>query len=90
VQLSSLSDLVSEGAPVSTAPAVVLTVLAAAASPTTPIKRTRRIGPGGWDALGRGMLSQGSPILGRRHAHGPPERAGEARLRGKPGLKSDL
>jgi hypothetical protein len=45
VQLSSLSDLVSEGAPVSTAPAVVLTVLAAAASPTTPIKRTRRIGP---------------------------------------------
>ena len=28
MQLSSLSDLVSEGAPVSTAPAVVLTVLA--------------------------------------------------------------
>ena len=42
-------------------------------------------------ALNRAKLSQGSPVLGRRHARGPPKRAGEeARLRGKPGIKSNL
>src|SRR2546430_4852043 len=38
----------------------------------------------------RGMLSQRSTVLGRRHAGGPTERAGEARLRGKPAMKSNL
>src|SRR5256885_10172423 len=38
----------------------------------------------------RGMLSQRLSVLGRRHAGGPPERAGEARLRGKPAIEGDL
>ena len=42
------------------------------------------------DAPGRGMLSQSSPVLGRSDARGPPERAGEARLRGKPAIESNL
>src|SRR2546430_17734976 len=36
------------------------------------------------------MLSQCSSVLGGRHARGPTERAGEARLRGKPAMKSNL
>src|SRR4029450_11530218 len=36
------------------------------------------------------MLSHRSTLLGRRHAGGPPERAGEARLRGKPAILSNL
>jgi hypothetical protein len=44
----------------------------------------------GWDSLDRGMLSQRASILGRRLADGAPERAGEARLRGKPAIKSNL
>ena len=41
-------------------------------------------------ALNRAKLSQRSPVLGRRHARGPPKCAGEARLRGKPAIKSNL
>ena len=44
----------------------------------------------GWDALGRGPLSQRLSVFGRRHARSSPERAGEARLRGKPALESNL
>jgi hypothetical protein len=36
------------------------------------------------------VLSQRSSVLPRRHARGPPERAGEARLRGKPAMKRNL
>src|ERR1700726_3246771 len=39
---------------------------------------------------GRGMLLQRPPVLGWRHARGPPKCAGEARLRGKPAIKSNL
>src|ERR1700730_4805392 len=38
----------------------------------------------------RVKLSQRSPVLGRRHAGGAPERAGEARLRGKLAMESNL
>src|SRR4029434_8320839 len=41
-------------------------------------------------ALNRAKLLQRSSVLGRRHARGSPERAGEARLRGKPALESNL
>jgi hypothetical protein len=41
-------------------------------------------------ALNRAKLSQRSPVLGRRHARGPPKCAGEARLRGKPAIESNL
>ena len=44
----------------------------------------------GWDALGRGPLSQRLSVFGRRHARSSPERTGEARLRGKPALESNL
>ena len=36
------------------------------------------------------MLLQRSTVLGRRHARGPPKRAGEARLRGKLAIEGDL
>jgi hypothetical protein len=38
----------------------------------------------------RGILSQGSSVLGGRHAHGPPKRPGEARLREKLAIEGDL
>ena len=44
----------------------------------------------GWDEFGGGLLSQRSPVLRRRHARRAPERAGEARLRGKPAIVSNL
>src|ERR1700737_4610808 len=44
----------------------------------------------GWDACGQGMLLQRSPVLGWRHARGPPKRASEARLRGKLAIKGNL
>src|ERR1700730_719575 len=44
----------------------------------------------GWDARGQGMLLQRSPVLGWRHARGPSKCAGEARLRGKPAIESNL
>jgi hypothetical protein len=36
------------------------------------------------------MLSQRSSVRGRRHANGPPERAREARFRGKLAIKRNL
>jgi hypothetical protein len=36
------------------------------------------------------MLSQRSSVSGRRHANGPPERAREARFRGKLAIKRNL
>src|SRR5690349_6405625 len=36
------------------------------------------------------ILTQRLSVLGRRHARGPPKRAGEARLRGKPAIESNL
>src|ERR1700730_8059269 len=41
-------------------------------------------------ALGRGVLSQCASVLSRRHARRAPECASEARLRGKPAIKSNL
>jgi hypothetical protein len=41
-------------------------------------------------ALNRAKLLQRSSVLGRRHARGSPERAGEARLRGKLAIEGDL
>jgi hypothetical protein len=102
----STADLVSEGAPASTAPAVFLTVLAAdRIRRRHPVKRNAHKGSGpgtletstgpqghdrGWDALGRGTLPQCLPVLGWRHTHSPPKRAGEARLRGKLAIESNL
>src|SRR3984893_4087671 len=42
------------------------------------------------DALNRAKLLQRSSVLVRRHARGPPKRAGEARLRGKLAIEGDL
>jgi hypothetical protein len=52
---------------------------------TGPLSHNR-----GWEALGRRTLSQRSSILDRCHARGSPERAREARLRGKSAIKSNF
>jgi len=44
---------------------------------------------GSW-CLGAERLTQCSSVPGRRHTGGPPERAREARLRGKLAIKSDF